>query len=69
MQHFQEAYHTAGQFCKVTHVETNGYYNVIPDRLKLYLTLRSAEAAALRDGYQQLIDAVSASSQVRGILG
>lgn len=68
VQHFQEAYHTAGQFCKITHVETNGYYNVIPDRLKLYLTIRSAEAATLRDGYQQLMDAVSASSQVRGIL-
>ncbi|MBY9077972.1 amidohydrolase [Paenibacillus sp. HN-1] len=68
VQHFQQAYNTASRFCKITHVETNGYYNVIPDRLKLYLTFRSAETAVLRDGYEQLLDAVSASSQVRGLL-
>lgn len=68
VRQFQEVYRTDSRFCKITHVETNGYYNVIPDRLKLYLTIRSAEAAALREGYQQLLDAVSASSQVRGLL-
>ncbi|WP_238653386.1 M20 metallopeptidase family protein [Paenibacillus piscarius] len=68
VRQFQEDYRTDSRFCKITHVETNGYYNVIPDRLKLYLTVRSADAAALREGYQQLLDAVSASSQVLGLL-
>lgn len=68
LYNFQQAYNTDSRLCKITHVKTNGYYNVIPDRLQLCLTFRSAEAEASRAGYMQLIDTVTASPRVQEVI-
>ncbi|MWV45656.1 amidohydrolase [Paenibacillus sp. HJL G12] len=64
---FQQSYNDGRRLCRITHVETNGYYNVIPDRLQLFLSFRSADEEVNRNGYGQLLRKLGGAEAVRGI--
>lgn len=65
---FQREYNDERRICKVTHIETNGYYNAVPDRITFFLSFRSADEEANRSGYAQLLHRMQHNGSVRSVL-
>ncbi|WP_212977339.1 M20 metallopeptidase family protein [Paenibacillus azoreducens] len=62
---FCKEYNQGNQRCIVTHVNTNGYYNVTASELKMYVNFRSEETANSRIGLQLLQSCIAGHPWVR----
>jgi metal-dependent amidase/aminoacylase/carboxypeptidase family protein len=67
LHQFQTGFNTSDHVCRVTHVETNGYYNITPSTMKLYVNYRAREMEQNRAGHEQFAAVVAASPVVQRV--
>lgn len=67
IENFQRNYNNDKRICKITHVETNGYYNITPSKLKLYLNFRGMDLDDIVKDYELLLKKIDESKLIKKI--
>ena len=67
IENLQRSYNSQNQIFKVTHVETNGYYNITPSKLKLYCNFRGTKLEDTVNDYEMLLKNISECNLIKGV--